>query len=75
MPHLAHAMNQAGPWQDQDPPVDAQWLVAALHTKIKTIDWSLAAQDVAPFLPATEQASLRLWSDRFFADKVKRIKV
>ncbi len=75
MPHLAQALNQAGPWQDQDPPVDAQWLVAALHTKIKTIDWSLAAQDVAPFLPATEQASLRLWSDRFFADKVKRIKV
>ena len=75
LPHLAHALNQAGPWQDQDPPVDAQWLVAALHTKIKTIDWSLAAQDVAPFLPAREQASLRLWSERFFADKVKHIGV
>lgn len=75
MPHLAHALNQAGPWQDQHPPVDAQWLVAALHTKIKTIDWSLAAQDVAPFLPAREQASLRLWSERFFADKVKHIGV
>ena len=75
LPHLAHALNQAGPWQDQHPPVDAQWLVAALHTKIKTIDWSLAAQDVAPFLPAREQASLRLWSERFFADKVKHIGV
>lgn len=75
LPHLAHALNQAGPWQDQHPPVDAQWLVAALHTKIKTIDWSLAAQDVAPFLPAREQASLRLWSERFFADKIGRAHV
>ena len=73
LPHLAHALNQAGPWKDQNTPVDAQWLADAMYTKIGTINWPLAAQDVAPFLPATEQMSLTLWSERFFADKVGRL--
>lgn len=73
LPHLAQALNQAGPWQGQNTPVDAQWLADALTTKIKAINWPLAAQDVAPFLPATEQTSLTLWNERFFADKVKQI--
>lgn len=72
-PHLAHALNQAGPWKDQNPPVDARWLATALTAKIQTIDWSRAAQDVAPFLPPPEQASLTLWSERFFTDKVGRL--
>ena len=73
LPHLAHALNQAGPWKDQNMPVDAQWLADAMYTKIRTIDWPLAAQDVAPFLPPAEQMSLTLWSERFFADKVSRL--
>ena len=73
LPHLAHALHQAGPWKDQNTPVDAQWLAGALSAKIKTINWSRAAQDVAPFLPATEQASLTLWSERFFADKIGKL--
>lgn len=73
LPHLAHALNQAGPWEGQNTLVDAQWLAGALTAKIKTINWPLAAQDVAPFLPAAEQMSLPLWSERFFADKVSRL--
>ena len=73
LPHLAHPLNQAGPWKDQNAAVNAQWLADALTTKIKAINWQLAAQDVAPFLPATEQTSLTLWSERFFADKVNRL--
>ena len=30
-------------------------------------------QEIAPSLPATEQISLTLWNERFFADKVKQI--
>ena len=71
--HLAHALNQAGPWKGQKARVDAQWLAGALTAKIKTIDWPSAAQDVSPFLPSTEQASLTLWNERFFADKVRRL--
>lgn len=73
LPHLAHALNQAGPWKDQNLAVTAQWLADALISKIKTINWPLAAQDVAPFLPAVEQKSLSLWSERFFADKVSKL--
>jgi len=73
LPHLAHALNQAGPWKDQNMVVTAQWLADALSSKIKTINWPLAAQDVAPFLPAVEQKSLSLWSERFFADKVSKL--
>ncbi|AGX86643.1 nucleotidyl transferase AbiEii/AbiGii toxin family protein [Candidatus Symbiobacter mobilis] len=71
--HLAHALHQTGPWQGQHVPVDAPWLADALTAKIKSINWPLAAQDVAPFLPQAEQMSLTLWSERFFADKVNRL--
>jgi hypothetical protein len=71
--HLAHALNQAGPWKDQNTVVSAEWLGDTMTSKIKTINWPLAAQDVAPFLPAAEQLSLSLWSERFFADKVSKL--
>lgn len=73
LPHLAHALEQSGPWAGQNTQIDAPWLANALTAKIKTINWPLAAQDVAPFLPATEQTSLALWSERFFADKVNKL--
>lgn len=71
--HLAHALQQSGPWQGKQPPAEMQWLADALNSKIKTIDWKMAAQDVAPFLPPAEQISLTLWSERFFTDKVNRL--
>lgn len=71
--HLSNALNQAGPWKDQLVRVDAPWLADALSAKINSINWPLAAQDVAPFLPPAEQASLALWSERFFNDKVTRL--
>lgn len=73
LPHLAHALNQTGPWKSQTISIDIQWLADALTAKIRTINWPLAAQDVAPFLPPAEQISLALWSERFFADKVNRL--
>lgn len=73
LPYLARALNQAGSWKDQNTLVDAPWLADALTSKIKTINWPLAAQDVAPFLPAAEQMSLSLWSERFFAEKVSKL--
>lgn len=73
LPHLAHALNQAGPWKDKNVAVDANWIADALTAKINTINWPLAAQDVAPFLPPAEQTSLTLWGERFFLDKVNRL--
>lgn len=37
------------------------------------VDFEVCAQDVAPFLSATEQPSLSLWSERFFLDKVNKL--
>jgi hypothetical protein len=53
--------------------MDMRRLKAALAEKIKRIDWAKTAEDVAPFLRATEQESLKLWSARFFADRVSRL--
>lgn len=71
--HLSNALNQAGPWKDQLVRVDVPWLTDALSAKINTTNWPLAAQDVAPFLPPAEQASLALWSQRFFDDKINKL--
>jgi hypothetical protein len=73
LPHLAKALHQFGPWAGENLAVDASWLKNALTEKIKSIDWSKAAQDVSPFLFATEQSSLALWSERFFADKISKL--
>ena len=73
LPHLANALHQFGPWSGENPAIDASWLSNALTKKIKSIDWPKAAQDVAPFLSASEQPSLSLWSESFFADKISKL--
>lgn len=72
--HLENALKQFGPWAgNQSLSVDRDWLVAALADKIRTINWKEAAEDVRRFLPATEQKSLELWSERFFMAKVDSV--
>lgn len=73
LPHLANALQQHGPWKGQYPKVNALWLAKALTDKIRAINWQAAASDVAPFLPVTEQASLKLWGERFFIDKADKL--
>jgi hypothetical protein len=75
LPHLAAALFQQGPWQGVTLNLDPAWLQAALLERIGSIDWPAAARDVQPFLDAAQQAGLRLWSERFFADKVARMRV
>jgi hypothetical protein len=70
---LGEAINQYGPWQGQELVVDRNWLEVALLTRIRTLDWSAAIQDVTPFLASPEQAGLKLWGERFFADKVLKL--
>ena len=73
LPHLAQALQQTGPWKGQSLHVDIPWLADALTAKISQIDWQLAAKDVAPFLANIERASLSLWSEKFFLDKVSKL--
>lgn len=75
-PNLAHlqaALQQAGPWQGLNQPVDAAWLQLALLERIATIDWKAAVQDVERFVSAIEQPSLRLWSERFYTQRVAQL--
>ena len=73
LPHLTAALRQYGPWRNMEEVVDQPWLDRVLREKIHSVDWREAVRDVEPFLPAAEQVSLRLWSERFFIDKVTRI--
>lgn len=74
LPLLKNALLQAGPWKEEDNlDVDITWLQSELANKVSTIDWQMAAKDVSPFLRAAEQQSLKLWSARFFNDRVARL--
>lgn len=75
LPHLAAALDQYGPWQGRNVQPDRVWLESALLERIRTIHWPTAAQDVAPFLAPPEQTGLKLWSERFFADKVAKLRL
>ncbi len=70
LPHLRAALHQYGPWQDQHPDADLEWLQRALQHKVRQIDWKKAADDVERFLGSTERSSLALWSERFFLEKI-----
>lgn len=73
LPHLSAALNQIGPWAGEEIDVDMAWLKAALTEKIHSINWQHAAKDVEPFLPVAEQASLKLWNERFFTEKLRNL--
>jgi Nucleotidyl transferase AbiEii toxin, Type IV TA system len=74
LPHLQAALIQAGPWTAHDDlNINSRWLDATLRTKITTIDWTAAANDVRRFLRPTESKSLDLWSDRFFLAKLEKM--
>ncbi|MBC8519254.1 MAG: nucleotidyl transferase AbiEii/AbiGii toxin family protein [Gammaproteobacteria bacterium] len=70
---IAAALAQSGPWAQQQIEVNREWLQEALKKKIQSIDWQQAAEDVAPFLISAEQASLTLWSERFFINKLEKL--
>ncbi len=72
---LANALNQTGPWSGRNVAVDAAWLIGALDDRIPSIDWSVAAADVAPFLHVIEQPGLKLWSTEFFQEKLRTLAV
>jgi len=70
---LSEAINQQGPWQEQNIQVDKAWLYSAISKKIKDINWKQASTDVAPFLRSLEKETLKLWSIGFFEDKLSRL--
>lgn len=70
---LENALIQYGPYQGQNLRIDRDWLANALKRKITSINWEDASADVVRFLKPIEQKSLRLWSERFFLQKLKKL--
>jgi len=70
---LKNALEQYGPWQGESLNVDREWLVNALSEKITSINWKDAADDVERFLKSVEQKSLKLWSEKFYMSKLKKL--
>ncbi len=71
---LSSAINQIGPWAGQNLTIDKNWLKRELETKIKSINWNDAKDDVSRFLRANEQASLKLWSTNLFLSRLEKDK-
>lgn len=72
--HLKNALIQYGPWVNQEGlQVNMQWLKKVLKEKINTVDWNDAKKDVTRFLNSAEQQSLRLWSERFFTERLEKL--
>lgn len=70
---LQNALIQYGPWKNQDIKVDREWLINSLTNKISTINWQVAEDDVKRFLKPLDQKSLKLWSERFFLNKLRKL--
>ena len=66
-------MDQQGPWANQHITVTPAWFVEAMQNKIKSIDWTKAASDVAPFLNMQDKQTLNLWGVDFFIDKLSKL--
>lgn len=73
MPLLSAALEQQGPWHDQQQQVTREWFLTTMRTKICATDWSAARADVERFLKPTALPTLALWSDAFFLAQLEKI--
>ena len=67
---LGKAIQQAGPWKNQDISITPDWFVETLKRRINDIDWNDAKQDIARFLKPRDLISLDVWSREFFLSRV-----
>jgi predicted nucleotidyltransferase component of viral defense system len=70
---LSAALSQVGPWNNQGIPVDYDWCMQSLKTKIESIDWHSAGEDVRRFVRVREQKSLDLWNRDLFIGQLEKI--
>ena len=71
---LSSALKQQGPWRDKDVPIDGEWCLKHLESKIDSVDWQAAREDVRRFVKTSEQPSLELWSKDLFLSQLRKIK-
>jgi predicted nucleotidyltransferase component of viral defense system len=67
---LASALKQQGPWQGQELKIDKEWTIKTLSKRIFTLDWREAKDDIRRFVRQNELASLKLWGEKLFLDRL-----
>jgi len=70
---LQSALMQQGPWREKKLAINKDWLVFQLGTKIKTIDWNTAKDDVINFIKPNELRSIELWNSEFFEHFIRKM--
>lgn len=71
---LTSAIDQMGPWQNQQVTTDKTWVHDELTRKINSINWKQAAQDVRRFIRPAEQPSLDHWNKEFYLGQLRKLK-
>ena len=71
-PFLASALRQQGPWQGQELNVDKEWCIDALREKICSVNWEEAKDDIRRFVRQNELASIELWGQELFLNRLEK---
>lgn len=70
--YLEACMRQAGNLEQHNL-LDREQLLEMLRSKIDTVDWSSAQEDMRPFIPDPER--LNIWSPQYFNEIIDKIKI
>ena len=70
---LGAALDQTGPWAGTAPEVDRRFCLKALETKIESIDWPRARDDVRAFVRTADLPSLDVWGRDFFLGQAAKL--
>jgi hypothetical protein len=70
---LGSALAQTGPWAGRIDHVDRDWCLRALESKIESIDWSRAREDVRAFVRTADLPSLDVWGREFFLGQASKL--
>jgi predicted nucleotidyltransferase component of viral defense system len=70
---LQNAINQCGPWKNENISTTKNWVIGSLENKIRKTDWDKAKMEVQRFINPEFKASLDLWSEQFFLAKIKKL--
>jgi hypothetical protein len=70
---LGSALAQTGPWAGGIDQVDREWCLRALESKIESLDWARAREDVRAFVRPADLPSLDVWGREFFLGQASKL--
>lgn len=72
---LKNALQQAGPFKDQNIPFNKKWLLEEFEKKISSLDWKIAKRDVENFLRPEERKFVENWNKELFISQIKKLEL